>query len=50
VFANGHTETGSSACIKPEDFDAHLGQIYARENAVEKCFNAFAYAYRGTAK
>lgn len=50
VFVNGHAETGQSSCIKPEDYDEQLGQRYARENAIEKCFNAFAYAHFEAAK
>ena len=45
VFGNGNAETGASHSIKPEDFDAKLGQHYAREQAIQKCYNAFTFTY-----
>lgn len=36
VLENGFTVTGESACASSENFNAEIGRIIARDNAVEK--------------
>lgn len=36
VLKNGFTVTGESACASPENFDAELGRMIAKEHAVNK--------------
>lgn len=46
VLRNGHTVTGESACVSPENFDADIGRKIARENAVQKIWGLEGYALR----
>jgi hypothetical protein len=46
VLRNGFTVTGESACVSPENFDAHIGQKVARQNAVDKIWPLMGYALK----
>lgn len=46
VLRNGFTVTGESACASPENFDAELGRIIARQNAVQKMWPLMGYALK----
>ena len=46
VLRNGFTVTGESACASPENFDAHIGQKVARQNAVNKIWPLMGYALK----
>ena len=43
---NGFTVTGESACASPENFDAEIGRIIARQNAVQKIWPLMGYELR----
>lgn len=43
VLQNGYTVTGESACASPENFDAKIGRVIARKNAVEKIWALMGY-------
>lgn len=43
---NGFTVTGESACASPENFDAEIGRMIARENAIQKVWPLMGYALR----
>lgn len=43
TMANGFVVTGESACASPENFNAELGQKFARENAVNKVWALEGY-------
>lgn len=43
VLKNGFTVTGESACASPENFDKHIGQRIARENAKQKLWPLLGY-------
>ena len=46
VLRNGFTVTGESACAIPENFNAELGRIIARRNAVQKMWPLMGYALK----
>ena len=43
---NGFTVTGESACASPENFNAELGQKFARERAIAKLWGFEGYLLR----
>lgn len=43
VLRNGFTVTGESACASPENFDAAIGRLIARENAIAKLWPLMGY-------
>jgi len=43
---NGFTVTGESACASPENFDAEIGRMIARQNAVQKIWPLMGYELR----
>ena len=43
VLRNGFTVTGESACASPENFNAEIGRMIARENAVNKIWPLMGY-------
>ena len=43
VTKNGFTVTGESACASPENFDAELGRVIARDNAINKIWMLEGY-------
>jgi len=43
VLRNGFTVTGESACASPENFDAEIGRMIARQNAVQKIWPLMGY-------
>ena len=46
VLRNGFTVTGESACASPENFDAEMGRMIARDNAVAKVWPLMGYALK----
>ncbi len=46
VLRNGFTVTGESACASPENFNADIGRLIARENAVAKIWPLLGFALR----
>ena len=46
VLKNGFTVTGESACASPDNFDAELGRMIARQNAVNKLWPLMGYALK----
>lgn len=46
VLRNGFTVTGESACVSPENFDAEIGRMIARQNAVEKIWPLLGFRLR----
>lgn len=46
VLRNGFTVTGESACASPENFDAGLGRLIARENAERKIWPLLGFRLR----
>ena len=46
VLRNGFTVTGESACASPENFDAELGRMIARANAVNQIWPLMGYALK----
>lgn len=46
VLRNGFTVTGESSCVSPENFNAHIGQKVARQNAVNKIWPLMGYALK----
>lgn len=46
VLRNGYTVTGESACVSPENFDAPLGRVIARQNAISKVWPLMGYALK----
>jgi hypothetical protein len=43
VLKNGFTVTSESNCVNPEEFDPGLGQLIAREKAVDKIWQLQGY-------
>ena len=43
VLKNRFTVTGESACASPENFDAELGRVIARDNAINKIWMLEGY-------
>ena len=43
---NGFTAVGHSACVSKENFDQHLGETYAYENALEKLWEVYGFWLR----
>lgn len=43
VLRNGFTVTGESACASPENFNAEIGRMIARQNAVAKIWPLMGY-------
>ena len=43
TLRNGFTVTGESACASPENFDAEIGRMIARENARNKIWMLEGY-------
>lgn len=41
-----HYFTGESACASPENFDAPLGRVIARQNAISKVWPLMGYALK----
>lgn len=46
TLANGFTVVGKSACASPANFDAGIGQRYARDNAKNQIWELEGYALR----
>ncbi|WWW34556.1 Gp49 family protein [Stenotrophomonas rhizophila] len=46
VLRNGFTVTGESACASPENFDAEIGRLIARDKAVEKIWPLLGFRLR----
>lgn len=46
VLSNGFTVTGESACASPENFNAEIGRMLARQNAVQKIWPLLGFALR----
>jgi hypothetical protein len=46
VLRNGFNVTGESACVSPDNFDAEIGRIVARENAKQKLWPLLGYALK----
>ena len=46
VLRNGFTVTGESACVSPENFDAEIGRMIARQNAVAKVWPLLGFRLR----
>ena len=46
TLKNGFTVVGESACASPENFDAELGRLIARQNAVDKVWPLMGYALK----
>lgn len=46
TLRNGFTVTGESACASPENFDAEIGRLVARQNAVAKIWPLMGYELR----
>jgi len=46
VLRNGFTVTGESACASPENFDAELGRMIAKEHAVNKIWPLLGFALK----
>ena len=46
VLRNGFIVTGESACASPENFDAELGRMRSRQNAVNKVLPLMGYALK----
>lgn len=46
VLRNGYTVTGESACASPENFDAELGRMIARQHAIDKVWPLMGYELR----
>lgn len=46
VLRNGFTVTGESACASPENFDAELGRVVARQHAINKIWPLMGYALK----
>lgn len=44
TLVNGYTLRGEASCVSIENFDAELGQKYAREDAVRKIWPLMGYA------
>jgi hypothetical protein len=42
-LANGYNALGESACVNPENFDKHIGEKIAFDNAVEKIWQLEGY-------
>ena len=43
VMKNGYTVVGTSACADPANFKAKIGQVIARQDALEKCWPLLGY-------
>lgn len=43
ILRNGFTCTGTSACIRPEDFDADMGRSIARQKALDQVWQLEGY-------
>lgn len=43
---NGHTVTGSSACVVPQKFNAVIGRDMAREKALDEVWALLGYELR----
>lgn len=43
VLRNGFTVTGESACASPKNFDAEIGRMIARQNAINKIWPLEGY-------
>lgn len=46
VLRNGFTVTGESACASPENFNAEIGRMIAKKNAIEKIWPLMGYQLR----
>lgn len=46
VLKSGFIVTGESICANPEDFDAELGRMVARRNAIAKVWPLMGYALK----
>ena len=46
TLVNGFTVTGESACVSPENYNKDLGQLIARDNAVDKIWVLEGYLLR----
>lgn len=43
ILKNGFTVIGQSGCLNPENFDASLGEHYARKDALNKIWPLLGY-------
>lgn len=46
VLKNGFTVTGESACASPKNFDAAIGRVVARQNAISKVWPLMGFRLR----
>lgn len=46
VLRNGFTVVGQSACASPENFDAEVGRMVSRENAMEQMWPLLGFRLR----
>jgi hypothetical protein len=46
VLKNGFMVTGQSSCVSDDHFDAHLGRVIARKNAVDAMWPLVGYQAR----
>ena len=43
TLKNGFHVIGSSACVSPANFDKQIGEVMARENAMNKCWELLGF-------
>lgn len=43
TFKNGFTVEGSSACVSKENFDAAIGNKFARQRAIDEAWQVFGF-------
>ena len=46
TLRNGYTVTGESACVSPENYDANIGRMIARQNATAKIWPLLGFRLR----
>lgn len=43
TLKNGFHVIGSSACVSPANFDKQIGEVMARDNAMNKCWELLGF-------
>ncbi len=43
TLKNGFHVVGSSACVSPANFDKKIGEVMARDNALNKCWELLGF-------
>ena len=43
TLKNGFHVVGSSACVSPANFNKQIGEVMARENAMNKCWELLGF-------